>query len=192
MTTTQMVTITSQNDKDCSIRALSLATGVDYANVMAAAVEAEAYNPVDGTNVKFVQTYLRAHGWRQISPSRDKRSYRRVPAFKAEHMPAGPVYVSLKGHGVYVEDGVIHDTFDSIGYGRKRIYAFFVPMDSKETVGTFWDRLDSVRKDKYGKVWHTAQYDHYYVEYGRRDEDRPDNGVIPDGTLKPESVETTK
>lgn len=185
----KMQKVQGKNDNDCAITAMSLATGVDYADVMAAAVEAEAYNPVDGTQVKFIQTFLRKHGWRQISPTRDKRSYRRIPAFKAEHMPEGPVYVSLKNHGVYVEDGVIHDTFDSIGYGRKRIYALFVPKDSKETVGTFWDRLDEVRKEKYGKVWHTAQYDHYYVGYGRRSEDRPDNGVIPEGTLKSEPVE---
>ena len=158
----------SQTPKDCSILAMATALDRPYEDILDILNETGAYNPIDGTKASAVREILLVAGWKQIIVTNDERAYRRTPAFKPEHMPATPALFVMKHHATYWDGAKLHETWDSFAHERSRIYTYFVPADSEETVGKFWDRVDAARLAKYGRDWHVTDFDKYYIKYGRR------------------------
>ena len=152
----------------CAITALSQALNRPHAEIAKEVIDAGAYSEKTGTRSTYTVKRLLEAGWKQIRPSQALRSYRRIAAFKPEHLPMGRVVVSLRNHILYIEDRVVKDTFDSVGYGRKAVRCYYVINNDDETAESFWDRADEARVAKYGKMWHTSKFDGYYENYGRR------------------------
>jgi hypothetical protein len=120
---------------DCVARAITIATGKPYGEVFEALKAAHASyvkrlgpgsyeerrrsEPIhNGCNEKVYGRYLRSLGWQ----------YTRIKehlCLRAGGLPSGRLIVSLNGHLVALIDGVIHDTYDSGGTGKRPVGGYW-------------------------------------------------------------------
>jgi hypothetical protein len=125
---------------DCVARAIAIATSKPYAEVFEALKGAHARyvkrlrpgseahgheerrrtEPIhNGCSEKVSGPYLRSLGW-QYTRVRE-RVY-----FRAGALPSGRLIVDLNRHYVALIDGVIHDTYDSGGHGRRPVDGYWL------------------------------------------------------------------
>lgn len=97
---------------DCTVRAISKATGEDWERVYCGLC-AEGMRLCDMPSANHVWgAYLRRHGFRRYAlPDACPDCYT-VADFCRDH-PSGVYVLSLSGHVVCVKDGHYHDTWDS-------------------------------------------------------------------------------
>lgn len=101
-----------KNVGDCTVRAISKATGRDWwETYMALCVQGYMMNDMPTANSVW-GAFLHEHGFaRHIVPDSCPVCYT-VNDFAAEH-PVGTYILALSGHVVCVEDGVLYDSWDS-------------------------------------------------------------------------------
>lgn len=101
-----------RNVSDCTVRAISKATGKDWGEVyLALCIQGYLDGDLPNANACW-GAYLRKLGYqRYIVPDTRPACYT-VADFAAEH-PAGTYILALSGHVVCVQDSVIWDSWDS-------------------------------------------------------------------------------
>jgi hypothetical protein len=124
----------------CVVRAIAIATGKPHREVHQELIEAtrryasthrnrvvewikrgrSGYDPIPACYEKIYSPYLENLGWRRVST--DNRKVR----LRADELPPGRLIVEVHRHLVAVIDGVIHDTYDSGGAGRRPVKAFYI------------------------------------------------------------------
>lgn len=104
----------SKNVGDCTVRAISRATGKSWEKTyVALALEGFLHGDMPSANSVW-GAYLRRQGFfRHIVPDTCPDCYT-VGDFAADH-PQGTYILALSGHVVCVEDGKIYDSWDSSG-----------------------------------------------------------------------------
>jgi hypothetical protein len=125
----------------CVPRAIAIATGRPYREVYKGLVAAtyeyvrrwpcskvarsirrgrNGFDPARGSYPKVYERYLRSLGWEFAPTKEQKKVY-----LRADDLPPGRVIVSVHQHLVAVIDGVIHDTYDTAGKGRRPVYGYY-------------------------------------------------------------------
>lgn len=101
-----------RNVSDCTVRAISKATGKDWGEVyLALCIQGYLDGDLPNANACW-GAYLRSLGYqRYIAPDTCPACYT-VADFAAEH-PAGTYILALSGHVVCVQDGAIWDSWNS-------------------------------------------------------------------------------
>lgn len=114
-----------KNVGDCTVRAISKATGMDWgATYLALAIEGYLDGDMPSANACWGR-YLRSIGYRRyIVPDTCPDCYT-VGQFAEDH-PVGTYILALSGHVVCVQNGTIWDSWDS----------------SNENVLYYWERTD--------------------------------------------------
>lgn len=112
------------NVGDCAIRAIAIATGIDYKQV---------YNDLkklnngtscrNGTPKKVDKTYLTQLGW-VWTPTMFIGQGCKVHLDEDE-LPSGTLIVSVSGHLTCVKDGVVYDTYDCTREGNRCVYGYW-------------------------------------------------------------------
>jgi hypothetical protein len=131
---------------DCVARAITIATGKPYAEVFEALKAAHSRHvkrlrpgsdaagfeerrrtePIhNGCERKVYAPYLRSLGW-QYTRIRERLCLR------AGALPPGRLIVLVYGHAVAVIDGVIHDTYDSGGTGKRPMEGYWSQAAAEE------------------------------------------------------------
>jgi len=131
---------------DCVARAITIATGKPYTEVFEAlkaaharyvkrlrpggdaalAEERRRTEPIhNGCDQKVYGRYLRSLGW-QYTRIRERLCLR------AGALPSGRLVVDLDRHLVALIDGVIHDTYDSGGAGRRPVKGYYRQTEQAE------------------------------------------------------------
>jgi hypothetical protein len=130
---------------DCTVRAIAVATGRPYDEVHAALTAAtisfvkgkpndpltgfmlrsrrglRSVDPAHGSYDDVYEPYLRALGWRYTSTKgRNPKVY-----LRAEDLPPGRLIVQVHRHLVAVIDGVVLDTWNSAGAGRRPVKGYW-------------------------------------------------------------------
>jgi hypothetical protein len=127
--------------KDCVARAVAIATGKSYREVREALVAAthlyakthrnrvakwitggrggRGFNPDKGCYEEVYGPYLKSVGW-QYTSTKDRKV-----RLRADELPSGRLIVCVHQHLVAVIDGVIHDTYDSGGAGRRPVKGYY-------------------------------------------------------------------
>ena len=130
---------------DCVARAIAIATENPYREVHDAMIVANvryvaagksewarrakrrggisAFHPDHGVSHEAYRPYLEGLGWRYTSTKELPRG--EGIHLRADELPGGRLIVSLPYHVVAVIDGVIHDTSDCSGAGRRRIRGYW-------------------------------------------------------------------
>lgn len=104
---------TKANHSDCSVRAISLATGIPYWNARKL-VEAEVnycFIDEEGVSEWYIETLMLKLGWEYVSARRPLRKLRRID--KVGLPNHGSYIVSMPAHIFAVVDGFVLDAFDS-------------------------------------------------------------------------------
>lgn len=114
----------AKNVGDCAVRAISIATGIDYKKV---------YNDLkklnggkscrNGTPNKVVKAYMQSLGWKW-EPTMSIGSGCKVH-LREEDLPHQTLIVSLSKHITCVLDGVIYDTYDCSRGGTRCVYGYW-------------------------------------------------------------------
>lgn len=114
----------ASNVGDCAVRAIAIATGIDYKQV---------YNDLkklnggkscrNGTPKKIRRKYLTQLGW-VWHPTMFIGQGCQVHLDKNE-LPSGTLIVSVSGHLTCVKDGVIYDTYDCSREGNRCVYGYY-------------------------------------------------------------------
>jgi hypothetical protein len=124
----------------CVVRAIAIATGKPHREVHQELIEAtrryvsthrnrvvgwikhsrggRGYDPIYGSYAEIYGPYLEKHlGWQRVSHK---------VRLRADELPPGRLIVDVHRHLVAVIDGVIHDTYNSGGAGRRPVKAFYI------------------------------------------------------------------
>lgn len=135
---------------DCSVRAIAIATEIDYRTVYDAlaslkesflrkklktvrnvkrwAMYEKAYykglTPDTGTPKEVVHQYLTSLGWRWVPTMRIGSGCK--VHLKSNELPAGRIVCSVSKHNVAVIDGVIYDNHDCSRSGTRCVYGYFI------------------------------------------------------------------
>ena len=147
---------------DCVIRALTVATGEDYYDVLNEiadhAVYVKGHTPAywinrirtgPGVTPKATIRFMAARGWQEIRPRDSQYAGGKRATFRPEYMPANCVVV-LRRHTVALQYGEPVDTWDSVRKGTHKLYRYFVPPTSYETADSYWVRRATYTATKRG------------------------------------------
>lgn len=97
---------------DCTVRAISKATGKDWETIYAA-LTAYGYMLCDMPNANWVWgAYLEDNGFRQQIINKNGKRFYTVNDFCVDN-PAGTFILAIDGHVVCVVDGKYYDSWDS-------------------------------------------------------------------------------
>lgn len=119
--------------RDCTVRAIAIATGQPYRTVYAALFDLNRQrnknpgkcSPRDaGTRRKTTRHYLESLGWKWM-PTMGIGTGCHVHLRDGE-LPSGRLIVSLSHHMVAVIDGIIHDTHDCSRGGQRCVYGYYI------------------------------------------------------------------
>lgn len=109
---------------DCAIRAIAIATGLDYKKVYD---DLKALNGGkscrDGTPKKVDKKYLTQLGW-IWHPTMEIGSGCKVHLNEKE-LPSGTLIVAVSKHLTCVKDGVLYDTYDCTRDGNRCVYGYW-------------------------------------------------------------------
>ena len=130
---------------DCTARAIAIATQMPYREVHVALTAAKvrhaatgksawakwarrsrgprAFHADHGVPIGVSDPYLEALGWRYTSTKELPRG--RGVRLRADELPRGRLIVQLYRHLTAVIDGVIHDTHDCGGAGRRPVQGYW-------------------------------------------------------------------
>lgn len=108
---------------DCVVRAVAIATGMDYKEVYKAAAKVIGYTPRNGVHHKDTRKLVEHFGgvWH---PTMGIGTGCRVH-LKADELPAGRIVCNCSKHLVAVIDGVIHDNHDPSKGGKRCVYGYW-------------------------------------------------------------------
>jgi hypothetical protein len=124
----------------CVVRAIAIATGKPHREVHQELIEAtrryvsthrnrvvewikrsrgaRGYDPLHGSYAEIYGPYLEKHlGWQRVSYN---------ARLRADELPPGRLIVEVHRHLVAVIDGLVHDTYNSGGAGRRPVKAFYI------------------------------------------------------------------
>lgn len=119
---------------DCVVRAIAIATGIDYKEVYDL-VNEFSKNEVKskrkkrgsssrtGVHKDVTRNVMKHLGWEWV-PTMQIGSGCTVH-LKADELPKGTLIVSVSKHLVCVKDGIIHDTHDCSRDGSRCVYGYF-------------------------------------------------------------------
>ena len=112
------------NVGDCAVRAIAIATGIDYKQV---------YNDLkklnggkscrNGTPKKVDKKYLTQLGWVWVPTMQIGQGCK--VHLEADELPSGTLIVSVSGHLTCVKDGVLYDTYDCTRGGNRCVYGYW-------------------------------------------------------------------
>lgn len=122
---------------DCVTRAVTIATGLPYAEVYDALaagtgsqrassrVAKRSRSARNGINVKrqWFKDYMAGLGWEFVATMQIGSGCK--VHLRADELPAGRLIVSVSKHYVAVIDGVIHDTRDCSRDGKRCVYGYW-------------------------------------------------------------------
>jgi hypothetical protein len=77
------------------------------------------FNPDNGCYDDICAAYLKSVGW-QYTSTKDRKV-----RLRADELPSGRLIVRVNRHFAAVIDGVIHDTYDSGGAGRRPVLGYY-------------------------------------------------------------------
>ena len=114
------------NVRDCCVRAVANATGIDYKEIYDAfKVLNNGKSCRNGTPKKVYKKYIESLGYKWI-PTMQIGSGCKVH-LKEDELPKGTLIVSTAKHLTCVKDGVIYDTFDcTYGTDDRCVYGYWV------------------------------------------------------------------
>ena len=140
------------NISDCVIRALTVATGESYYDVLTEisdyAADITGRTPGRcmhmiqsgaGVTSETIERFMAARSWKQIYPLDSTYAGFKRATFRPEYLPADCV-ADMNDHTAAVQDGMLVDTFDAIGRGTRKLNSYFVPSESEETADAYWIR----------------------------------------------------
>lgn len=109
---------------DCAIRAIAIATGLEYIKVYD---DLKALNNGvscrNGTPKKVDKKYLTQLGWVWHPTMHIGQGC--TVHLDADELPAGTLIVQVSGHLVCVKDGVVYDTYDCTRGGNRCVYGYW-------------------------------------------------------------------
>lgn len=109
---------------DCAIRAIAIATGIDYKKVYD---DLKALNNGtscrNGTPKKVDKKYLTKLGWTWHLTMQIGQGCK--VHLEADELPAGTLIVSVSKHLTCVKDGVLYDTYDCTRGGNRCVYGYW-------------------------------------------------------------------
>ncbi len=109
---------------DCATRAIVVATGEMYWKVWQDLTFEKAklgkQNADHAMPTTITDRYLSEKGWISHTPNKNEKMY-----FTTSTFPSGTVIIRIKKHMATIIDGVLHDTFYSIGKGRKQVLQYW-------------------------------------------------------------------
>ena len=150
------------NIDDCVIRALTVATGEDYYDILneivdyaaeitgrTAAMCRDRIQKGPGVTTRATARFMAARSWQEIRPIDSQYAVGKRATFRLEYMPANCVVV-LRRHTAAIQYGEVVDTWDSVRKGTHKLYRYFVPPTSDETADSYWVRRATYTARKRG------------------------------------------
>ena len=109
---------------DCVTRAISVATGEMYWKIWQDLTFEKSkigkHNADHAVPVIISNNYLTEKGWTVHTPNKNEPIYFTTAAF-----PSGIVIIEIKKHMTTMIDGVLYDTFYSVGKDRKKVLRYW-------------------------------------------------------------------
>jgi len=109
---------------DCVVRAIAIATEIDYKTVYDELFELSGKTPRNGVKRKVYEKYLLSKGFKWVSCMQIGSGCR--VHLSGRELPAGRLVCRLSKHLTAMVDGVIHDTFDPSRSGQRCVYGYFI------------------------------------------------------------------
>lgn len=123
---------------DCGVQAVSIVTGIPYAEVYEAMNIAGSFerkhrgraksSARGGIWRKTLNNYLESHGFKLTSVVRIGTGC--IMHLRKEELPVGKIICRVSKHYVAVIDGVVHDTHDCTREGTRCIYGYWAKEDN--------------------------------------------------------------
>lgn len=109
----------------CTFTALSKAFNCSVDELMQGDI-GRGYTVRNGVYGHVIMAELRHRGWEMAYGKSWGRGDKQL-RFKPSSLPRGRCVVFIRDHVVYVNDGIVHDTYNSMGRGLKHIEYIYVP-----------------------------------------------------------------
>lgn len=127
--------------RDCVVRAISIATELDYMSVYNAINELAQTERIGkrkkrkssartGVYTPLIRKYMASKGWHWIPIMQIGSGCK--AHLRAEELPAGRIIVKLSRHCAAVIDGVLHDTYDCSRGGTRCVYGYWTNTAEKQ------------------------------------------------------------
>lgn len=114
----------AENVGDCAVRAISIATGIDYMKVYNDLKELNGGKSCrNGTPKKVDKAYIRSLGWKWKPTMLIGKGCQ--VHLREDELPHGTLIVQVSKHLTCVIDGVIYDTFDCSRNGTRCVYGYW-------------------------------------------------------------------
>lgn len=114
----------TENVGDCAVRAISIATGIDYMKVYNDLKELNGGKSCrNGTPKKVDKAYIRSLGWKWKPTMLIGKGCQ--VHLREDELPHGTLIVQVSKHLTCVIDGVIYDTFDCSRNGTRCVYGYW-------------------------------------------------------------------
>lgn len=113
-----------KNVGDCVVRAVAIATGIDYKEVYDTVSKIAGKTPRNGVAKEVTNKLLQEYGWTWV-PTMLVGQGCKVHLRKDE-LPQGTIICRTSKHLTTVIDGVINDTFDCSRGGTRCVYGYWI------------------------------------------------------------------
>ena len=118
---------------DCAVRAIAIATGLDYKQVYDDLTKLQGRTCRNGTSVKAVIKYMNMLNW--YWKGINKRNHETCH-LQSEDLPNGTLIVQVSKHLTCVKDKVLHDIYDCSRNGNRGVYGYWYhPSEAKIVLG---------------------------------------------------------
>lgn len=109
---------------DCVVRAIAIATKLDYKVVYDMCTKMTGITPRNGFPVKDTKTLMKKLGGEWVACMSIGTGCK--THLKTEELPMGNIICRTSGHLVAVIDGIIEDTFDASRNGTRCVYGYWI------------------------------------------------------------------
>jgi hypothetical protein len=109
---------------DCVVRAIAIATGLDYKKVYDEIFAITGKTPRNGVKRKAIHKYILAQGFKWVATMSIGSGCK--VHLKAEELPQGILIAKVSKHLCTVIDGVINDAFDPSRAGSRCVYGYYI------------------------------------------------------------------